>query len=114
MPLEIITYGFKATGQASKVAVMADIEGALDKMWKIADGMLERGGWCLGEGTETGVPMAVPMSWHPAFTGPAAEKLETGGAVGEGAIPDEKPQSPQPKPVTGGKKPVTKKLGKRK
>jgi hypothetical protein len=102
--------------------------------------ILDRGGWTLGAGAETGVPMAIPRVGNTEAKLEKLAALELGGAVGEGALPDEeaearsmekaidqanrnhakktaqvnktKRQSTHPKPVTTRKKPVTGKLEK--
>jgi hypothetical protein len=113
---EFLKAGLQAQGQHSYATIAGQAVERLENAWKVANGILDRGGWILGEGADTGVPVAVPRIPHPL-------PLEKAGAVGEGAIPDEetptggagfksqasKRQNSQQKPVTSTKKPVTKK-----
>lgn len=64
--------------------------------------LMERAGWWLGESTETFRLYAWPYPPDEHAAALAQERLEFGGAVGEGALPDQDKTRPQPKPVTGG------------
>ena len=107
LKFETIRMGLRNSGEAAFVVMLDQATDRLVKAWQIAAGILKRGGWQLCEGSETGVPVAMPLEG----TFPA---LDFDGAVGEGALPDETPQSKdlpgqtaKQKPVTGKKKPVT-------
>ncbi len=76
-------------GESRLPAMLRDAEKACHKAWDIAGGMLERGGWILGEGSETGVPKAMRLEPDANEAAKMQERLEMAGSAGEGAIPDE-------------------------
>jgi hypothetical protein len=91
--LETLAVGLKNLGQLEQARIAFSGSYQLDKAWQVAAGLLERGGWILGEGAETGVPMALPLAASPAEAAKAMEKAERGNT--------------QQEPVTAPKKVVT-------
>jgi hypothetical protein len=92
---------------ASADAAQTIVKRLMDE-WQVARGMLERGGWVLWEGEETGVALAVPMIKSEKEAAKMQERLALGGAVGEGALPETSGGKSYQKTATGVKKPVTK------
>jgi hypothetical protein len=85
----LLEFGLSTLKQHGQATIAEAIQANLNHAWEVANGILGRGGWLLGEGAETGVPKAVPMAANANEAAKMQERLEMAGSVGEGALPEE-------------------------